>query len=163
VGGLTNTLNWKNFDFMALLQFSYGNEILNYNRFFFEHGGERTTGYSSQQLDRWQQPGDITDIPRMAKVNYNSGTLRPSRHVEDGSYLRMKNISLGYTVPSSIASKIGMNRLRFYVSSQNLFTITNYTGLDPESTVDSSSTVSGTDLAVMPQPRVLMGGVNITF
>ncbi|MFZ1807967.1 MAG: TonB-dependent receptor [Cyclobacteriaceae bacterium] len=163
VGGLTNTLNWKNFDFTALLQFSYGNEILNYNRFFFEHGGERTTGYSSQQLDRWQQPGDVTDIPRMAKVNYNSGTLRPSRHVEDGSYLRMKNISLGYTVPASIASKIGMNRLRFYVSSQNLFTITNYTGLDPESTVDSSSTVSGTDLAVMPQPRVLMGGVNITF
>ncbi|HNP06951.1 MAG TPA: TonB-dependent receptor [Cyclobacteriaceae bacterium] len=162
VGGLTNTLNWKNFDFTALLQFSYGNSILNYNRYFFEHGGERTTGYSSQQLDRWQQPGDITDIPRMSNVNYNT-SFRPSRHVEDGSYLRMKNISLGYTVPTSIASKAGMSRLRFYVSSQNLFTITNYTGLDPESTVDSSSTVSGTDLAVMPQPRVLMGGVNITF
>lgn len=162
VGGLTNTLNWKNFDFTALLQFSYGNKILNYNRYFYEHGGERTTGYSSQQLDRWQQPGDITDIPRMARVNYNT-SYRPSRHVEDGSYLRMKNISLGYSVPASIASKVGMSRLRFYVSSQNLFTITNYTGLDPESTVDSSSTVSGTDLAVMPQPRVFMGGVNITF
>ncbi|MEP2667492.1 MAG: TonB-dependent receptor [Cyclobacteriaceae bacterium] len=162
VGGLTNTVNWKNFDFTALLQFSYGNSILNYNRFFFEHGGERTTGYSSQQLDRWQQPGDVTDIPRMANINYST-SYRPSRHVEDGSYLRMKNISLGYTVPASIASKAGMSRLRFYVSSQNLFTITNYTGLDPESTVDSSSTVSGTDLAVMPQPRVLMGGVNITF
>lgn len=162
VGGLTNTVNWKNFDFTALLQFSYGNSILNYNRFFFEHGGERTTGYSSQQLDRWQQPGDVTDIPRMANINYST-SYRPSRHVEDGSYLRMKNISLGYTVPASIASKAGMSRLRFYVSSQNLFTITNYTGLDPESTVDSSSTISGTDLAVMPQPRVLMGGVNITF
>jgi len=162
VGGLTNTVNWKNFDFTALLQFSYGNSILNYNRFFFEHGGERTTGYSSQQLDRWQQPGDVADIPRMANINYST-SYRPSRHVEDGSYLRMKNISLGYSVPASIASKVGMSRLRLYVSSQNLFTITNYTGLDPESTVDSSSTVSGTDLAVMPQPRVFMGGVNITF
>ena len=98
----------------------------------------------------------------MANINYST-SYRPSRHVEDGSYLRMKNISLGYSVPASIASKVGMSRLRFYVSSQNLFTITNYTGLDPESTVDSSSTVSGTDLAVMPQPRVFMGGVNITF
>jgi len=98
----------------------------------------------------------------MSHVNYNT-SYRPSRHVEDGSYLRMKNISLGYTVPGSIASKVGMSRLRVYVSSQNLFTITNYTGLDPESTVDSSATVSGTDLAVMPQPRVIMGGVNITF
>lgn len=162
IGGLTNTLNWKNFDFMAMFQWSYGNKILNYNRFFYEHGGERSTGFSSGQLDRWQKPGDITDIPRMAHINYNT-SYRPDRYVEDGSYLRLKNVSLGYTIPTAMASKLGMTRLRVYVSSQNLLTFTKYSGLDPESSVDSSVTVSGVDLAVMPQPRVFMGGVNITF
>lgn len=162
IGGLTNDLRYKNFDLTAFFQFSVGNEVFNYNRFFYEHGGERTTGYSSQQLDRWQKPGDVTDVPRMARVNYNSN-LRPSRHIEDGSYLRLKNLNIGYTVPKGISNKLGMSNLRLYVAGQNLLTFTKYSGLDPEVSTDASELIQGVDYAVMPQPRIWMGGVNITF
>lgn len=162
VGGFTNNLNYKNFDFMFFFQFSEGNNTLNYGRFFFEHGGERSTGYSAQQLDRWQQPGDITNVPRMASRNY-SADLRPSRHVEDGSFLRLKNISLGYSIPSPVISRIGMSRARVYAAAQNLLTWTNYTGLDPEVSTSPSNLVSGVDIAVMPQPRTYTLGVNLTF
>lgn len=162
IGGLTNDLRYKNFDLTAFFQFSVGNEIFNYNRFFYEHGGERTTGYSSQQLDRWQKPGDVTDVPRMARVNYNSN-LRPSRHIEDGSYLRLKNLNIGYTLPKTISNKLGMSNLRLYVAGQNLLTFTKYSGLDPEVSADAAELIQGVDYAVMPQPRIWMGGVNITF
>ncbi|KEO74493.1 SusC/RagA family TonB-linked outer membrane protein [Anditalea andensis] len=162
VGGLTNTVNFKNFDFMVFFQFSEGNNTLNYGRFFFEHGGERTTGYSSQQLDRWQQPGDITDVPRMASKNY-SADLRPSRHVEDGSFLRLKNTSLGYSLPGVVSSRVGVSRARIYVAAQNLLTWTNYTGLDPEVSTSPTNLVSGVDIAVMPQPRTYTLGLNLTF
>lgn len=161
-GGLSNTLRYKDFDLTAFFQFSYGNYVFNYNRYFFEHGGERTTGYSAQQLDRWQQPGDVTDIPRMASVNYNIN-YRPSRHIEDASYLRLKNVSLGYTLPKPFVAKLGLQQLRFYVSGQNILTFTNYSGLDPEVSVSPSETVNGVDQGVMPQPRVWMGGLNVTF
>jgi TonB-linked SusC/RagA family outer membrane protein len=161
-GGLTNTFRYKAFDLMAFFQYSYGNYVFNYNRFFFEHGGERTTGYSSQQLDRWHNPGDKTDIPRMSHSNYDTN-FRPSRHVEDASYLRLKNVNLGFTVPKSFSSKIGISSARIYVASQNLLTFTKYTGLDPEVSVSPSETVQGVDQGVMPQPRVFMGGINLTF
>lgn len=161
-GGLTNTFRYKDFDLMAFFQYSYGNYVFNYNRYFFEHGGERTTGYSAQQLDRWQQPGDITDIPRMAYVNYNTN-LRPSRHVEDASYLRLKNLTFGYSLPKAIAAKIGASQVRLYVSGQNVLTFTGYSGLDPEVSVNPSETVQGVDQGVMPQPRLWMGGFNLTF
>lgn len=161
-GGLTNNLSYKNFDLTVFLQYSYGNSVFNYNRYFFEHGGTRTTGYMSQQLDRWQKPGDITDIPRMNSKNYDAN-LRPSRHIEDASYLRLKNLSLGYTLPASIASKIKASRIRVYVSGQNVLTFTQYTGLDPEVSGGGSETVQGIDQGVMPQLRTWMGGINLTF
>ena len=162
VGGFTNNITYKNFDFMIFFQFSEGNNTLNYGRFFFEHGGERTTGYSAQQLDRWQQPGDITDVPRMASINY-SADLRPSRHVEDGSFLRLKNTSLGYSLPTELSSRVGVSRARVYIAAQNLLTWTNYTGLDPEVSTSPSNLVAGVDIAVMPQPRTYTAGINLTF
>lgn len=161
-GGLTNTLKYKNFDLMVFFQYSYGNYVFNYNRYFFEHGGERATGYSAQQLDRWQQPGDLTDIPRLSSVNYNTN-FRPSRHIEDASYLRLKNFTFGYSLPGAVAAKIGASQIRLYVSGQNVLTFTNYSGLDPEVSVSPSETVQGIDQGVMPQPRLWMGGLNLTF
>lgn len=161
-GGLTNTFRYGDFDLSAFFQFSYGNYVFNYNRYFFEHGGERTTGYSAQQLDRWQQPGDVTDIPRMANINYNVN-YRPSRHIEDASYLRLKNVSLGYSIPGGVVKRWGLGQIRLYVSGQNVMTFTKYTGLDPEVSVSPSETVQGVDQGVMPQPRVWMGGINVTF
>ncbi|SEL62888.1 TonB-dependent receptor [Parapedobacter koreensis] len=161
-GGLSNNFRYKNFDLTTFLQFSYGNYVFNYNRYFMEHGGEQTYGFMAQQLDRWQNPGDITDIPRMASVNYNTN-YRPSRHVEDASYLRLKNVSLGYALPANLSRKIGASQVRFYISGQNLLTFTRYSGLDPEVSVGGSALTIGIDQGVMPQPRLWMGGLNLTF
>lgn len=162
-GGFTNTLNFKNFDFMFFFQFSYGNKQLHWNRFFLEHGGTRASNYSESQLDRWQADGDATMIPKMNAANYASD-LRPSRFLEDGSYMRLKNISLGYSLPQSLLRTLHLSNLRFYVSAQNLITITNYTGLDPELTGTAATALTqGIEFFSMPSPRTIMGGVNLSF
>jgi hypothetical protein len=162
-GGFTNTLNYKNFDLMFFFQYSYGNKQLNWNRFFLEHGGTRATNYSNSQLDRWQNPGDATMIPKMTAANYASD-LRPSRFLEDGSYMRLKNIAFGYNVPSNLLNKLHLSTLRFYVSAQNLITITKYTGLDPELTGTAATALTqGIEFFSMPSPRTIMGGINLSF
>lgn len=162
-GGFTNTLNYKNFDLTFFFQYSYGNKQLNWNRFFLEHGGTRATNYSTSQLDRWQNVGDITMIPKMNAANYASD-LRPSRFLEDGSYMRLKNISLGYNVPSALATKLHLSTLRFYISAQNLITFTHYSGLDPELTGTASTALTqGIEFFSMPSPRTIMGGLNLSF
>jgi TonB-dependent starch-binding outer membrane protein SusC len=162
-GGFTNNVNFKNFDLSFFFQYSYGNEQLNWNRFFGEHGGTRDFNFMRSQLDRWQQPGDDTMIPKMTAANY-AGNLRPSRFLEDGSYLRLKNISLGYTLPSSVISKVGLSSARVYVSGQNVLTFTEYTGADPELTGTASNRLTqGIEFYSLPQPRIFMGGFNISF
>ncbi|MFP4091928.1 MAG: SusC/RagA family TonB-linked outer membrane protein [Cyclobacteriaceae bacterium] len=162
-GGLTNTFRFKNFDASIFFQYSYGNDQLYWSRFFQEHGGTRNTNFLASQIDRWQQPGDVTMIPRMTNANY-AANLRPSRLVEDGSYLRLKNMSIGYTLPSALTEKLNMTSARFYVSGQNLLTFTNYSGMDPEvNSTASTATTQGVDFYAIPQPRVVMGGFNITF
>ncbi|MFC2186771.1 SusC/RagA family TonB-linked outer membrane protein [Fulvivirgaceae bacterium LMO-SS25] len=162
-GGLTNTINYKAFDAMVFFQYSLGNEQLYWSRFFQEHGGTRNTNFLASQLDRWQQPGDVTMIPRMTNANY-AANLRPSRFVEDGSYLRLKNLSIGYTLPTDVISRIGMGSARIYISGQNLLTFTNYSGMDPEVTSTAGNSLTqGVDFYAIPQPRVFMGGFNITF
>jgi TonB-linked SusC/RagA family outer membrane protein len=162
-GGFTNTLNYKNFDLMFFFQYSYGNKQLNWNRFFLEHGGTRATNYSTSQLDRWQNVGDVTMIPKMNAANYASD-LRPSRFLEDGSYMRLKNISFGYNLPSGFLTKLHLSTVRLYVSAQNLITITKYSGLDPELTGTAATALTqGIEFFSMPSPRTVMGGFNISF
>jgi TonB-dependent starch-binding outer membrane protein SusC len=162
-GGLTNNLRYKNWDLMVFFQYSYGNDQLFWSRFFQEHGGTRDTNFLSSQLDRWQQPGDITMVPRMTNQNY-AANLRPSRFVEDGSYLRLKNFSLGYTLPRGWVDRLGMSSARVYVSGQNVLTFTNYSGMDPEvNSTAANEQTQGVDFYAIPQPRTFMGGFNITF
>jgi len=162
-GGFTNNLSYKGFDLMVFFQFSYGNEQLNMNRFFLEHGGTRSTNYSLSQLDRWQKAGDVTMIPKINAANYASN-LRPSRFMEDGSYLRLKNISLGYNLPSSLLSKVKISSARFYISAQNILTFTKYTGMDPELTGTASNALTqGIEFFTMPQAKTFMAGFNLTF
>lgn len=164
-GGITNDFGYKNFDLTVFFQYSYGNDQLNWNRFFQEHGGTRNTNFLSTQLDRWQEPGDETMVPRLSSSNY-AGNLRPSRFVEDGSYLRLKEATIGYNLPESILGRLGgtISRARFYITGRNLLTFTNYSGLDPEVTGTASTQLTrGIEFYTMPQSRSIVGGFDITF
>lgn len=99
----------------------------------------------------------------MTARNY-AADLRPSRLVEDGSYIRLKNVTLGYSLPPSLTSRLGIQKLRIYASGQNLITITDYTGLDPELTGTASTILTqGIEFFTFPQARVVTGGLTLTF
>lgn len=171
-GGLRNDLTYKNIDLSFFFYFSVGNDVFNMNRFFQEHGGVRGTNWSllKSQMNRWQKPGDITDIPRASTVSNPDGSknndYQSSRFLEDGSFLRLRNVSIGYTFPERIVAKAGITRLRIYANATNLWTLTNYSGADPEGNTaadQTNGTVQGLDFAIPPQPRQIVFGVNLTF
>jgi len=162
-GGINNNITFKGFDFSMFWQYSLGNEQLNWTRFFLEHGGTRNTNFMRSQLDRWQQPGDITDVPKLGAKNYASD-LRPSRLVEDGSYIRLKNITLGYTLPGTLTQKFGIQKLRLYATGQNVLTFTDYSGLDPELTGTAATLLTqGIEFFTFPNPRIFTGGISVIF
>lgn len=171
-GGLRNQFRYRRVDLSAFIYFSLGNDVFNMNRFFQEHGGMRGTnwGLLKSQMKRWQQPGDITDIPRASTLpnadgSYNNG-FASSRFLEDGSFLRLRNLSLGYTAPKRLIAKAGLEYARIYVNATNLFTITNYSGADPEGNTAADythGTVQGLDFAIPPQPRQVEFGINLKF
>lgn len=171
-GGLKNTFKYKGFDLSLFFYFSVGNDVFNMNRFFQEHGGMRGTnwGFLKSQMSRWQKPGDITDIPKASTLpnadgSYNNG-FASSRFLEDGSFLRLRNLSFGYTLPKAWIAKVGIENLRVYVNMTNLFTITSYSGADPEGNTAADythGTVQGLDFAIPPQPRQIVFGLNVTM
>jgi TonB-linked SusC/RagA family outer membrane protein len=164
-GGINSTLTFFGFEFTMFWQYSLGNKQLHWNRFFQEHGGTRNTQFSRSQLDRWQKAGDVTMIPRMTASNYR-GDLRPSRFLEDGTFIRLKNVVLSYSLPSSVTQALSIASARIYVQAQNLLTFTRYTGMDPElnsGADDGFQLVQGVELFAMPQPRTIMAGFSVTF
>lgn len=177
-GGITNTFTYKGVDFGFFFYFQEGNRILNMHDFFLVHGGNQNNiGFIPRQLERWQQPGDVTDIPRLttfrgdptengsATNNYGGNVANlSSRYLEDGSFIRLRNITLGYTLPRHVVERIGVSRLRAYVQATNLLTFTNYGGLDPEvSSQSNNQNTAGYDWATVPQPRTFQLGFNLTF
>ncbi len=164
-GGLTNNLTYKGFDASIFLSFSYGNKIYNHNRFFGEGGGARDAArvIFASNLDRWQKPGDITNTPRPDGINVNNYKDGGSRWLEDGSFLRLKALTVGYTLPKHVSQKVKIDNVRFFAIGTNLFTVTNYTGLDPESSVSSNQNEQGIDLGTPPQPRGIQVGINLTL
>ncbi|NWJ52573.1 MAG: TonB-dependent receptor [Bacteroidetes bacterium] len=177
-GGLTNELKYKNFSLNIFVYFQQGNKIMNMNDFFMVHGGtQNNIGFLPLQLNRWQKVGDITDIPRMTTYsgdptvnggsanNYGGNVASLStRYLKDGSFIRVKNISLGYTIPASITAKLHITKLRANISVSNLFTFTKYDGLDPEvSSQGGNQNTAGYDWATVPQPRTIQVGLNATF
>lgn len=163
IGGLTNNFSYKNFDASIFLQGSYGNDVFHGSRLFLEslQGGDNQIAAVTR---RWKQPGDITDIPRATTDPVASVQNKrvSSRFIEDGSYLRIKNVTIGYTLDGNKFKKERFSSLRMYVSMQNLFTFTNYTGLDPEVNYrGDSNSVIGTDFFTYPQARTFTLGVNL--
>ena len=164
-GGLTNNISYKGFDLGAFFSFQYGNKIYNHNQFFGEGGGARDAAriIFKNNLNRWQKPGDITNVPRPDGVNVNNYLDGGSRWLEDGSFLRLKSLSIGYSVPSSLTKKFKVANLRVYFEGSNLWLLTKYTGLDPESSASSSQNAQGIDLGTPPQPRAVQFGINLTL
>ncbi|MDI9877620.1 SusC/RagA family TonB-linked outer membrane protein [Flectobacillus rivi] len=164
-GGLTNTVTYKGFELSAFFAYQYGNKIYNHNKFFGEGGGARDAArvIFASNLARWQKPGDITDVPRPDGINVNNYRDGGSRWLEDGSFIRLRSLNIGYHLPKAIAKRIGAEAAKVFVNGTNLWLLTNYTGLDPESSASSDQNAQGIDLGTPPQPRSFQVGINLTF
>jgi len=164
-GGLTNNLKYKDFDIGLFFSFSYGNKVYNHNKFFGEGGGARDEAriIFKSNLERWQQPGDQTSLGKPDGVNVNNYRDGGSRWLEDGSFLRLRSLNIGYNVPTQSLGRLGIGSVRVFAQGSNLWTLTKYTGLDPESSANSSQNQQGIDLGTPPQPRAWQVGINVSF
>ncbi|MGI4820494.1 MAG: SusC/RagA family TonB-linked outer membrane protein [Janthinobacterium lividum] len=159
--GITNTLNYKGFDLTAFVQGSEGNKIYNLNRVYTEGGLYSNGNSSTRVLGRWTGAGTSTDVPRAAAGDPNQNLRVSSYFVEDGSYVRLKVLTLGYNFAKPLINRFGGQTLRVYVTAQNLVTLTKYTGYDPE--IGSQAGAYGIDRGIYPQSRVFIAGLNIGF
>ncbi|HEY0808815.1 MAG TPA: SusC/RagA family TonB-linked outer membrane protein, partial [Longimicrobiales bacterium] len=161
-GGVTNTVSFSNFDVSAFVQFSVGNDVFNGNRIYQDQFGSGGDNHTTRALDRWTPTNTNTDVPRAVWGDPNLNTRNSSHFVEDGTFYRLKNLTLGYTLPSSLASKGGFRTARVYVQGYNLITITDYTGFDPEVNSSGQTSVSrGYDFYTLPQARTITFGINV--
>lgn len=164
-GGFTNSFQWRGFDLSAFLQFSHGAEIFNAMRLFADAGGWYLDNQFEHVMDRWQEPGDQTDVPR-ASFNGTSGARElSSRFIEDGSYVRIQEVRLGYDLPQRLAGALSASSLQLYVTGQNLHTFTDYTGFQPDVNSDGSSTNIGlgVDFYAYPVPRAITFGARASW
>lgn len=163
VGGFSNELSWKGFSLSAFFQFSYGNDIFNGTRVYLESMKGSDNQYSSV-LRRWKEPGDITDVPRATNSDRNENNRHSSRFVEDGSYFKLKNLRLAYRLPVRLTTAMKVNRLEVYALAQNIWVLTNYSGMDPEvNYAGQDVTRLGTDFFTYPQAKSLTFGVSMSF
>ena len=163
-GGITNTLYYKRFDANIFFQFSHGNKVLNFTKATLVNmGGDIESNQSVEALRRWRNPGDITDVPRY-ELGSTLNNLHSNRLLEDASYLRLKNLSIGYSLDPRLANKLMLEQVRVYLTATNLWTWTKYTGSDPEvSTLDGSTAAQGIDFFTLPQVRTISLGLNVTL
>ncbi|MCE5174069.1 MAG: TonB-dependent receptor [Bacteroidales bacterium] len=154
--GFNNTLNYKNFDLNFFFQGSYGNSIWNGVR-VSEEGMESTYNQLTSTLCRWNGEGSSYTMPRAIYADPNRNNRASSRWIEDGSYIKLKNLALGYTFNKNWMQKTGAKSLRLFVSADNLLTITKYSGLDPE------VGLWGLDYGVYPTAKTIMFGASIKF
>ncbi len=157
--GWNNDFSYKNLSLNIFIQGSKGGEILNYT--LMELGAlNGRTNVTTDALNRWTPTNTDTDIPQ-ARVSRSFVTS--DRWIDDASYIRVKNISLGYNFPETLLSKISLSSARLYLSGQNLFTITDYKGIDPEVSYSNSSSNIGLDYGSYPNVKSFTLGVNIEF
>lgn len=163
-GGITNTLSFGPLDLTAFVSFSLGNDIYNANRIYMDQYGSGGDNHSTRAMDRWRPDNTNTTEPRAVWGDPNQNTRTSTRFIEDGSFWRLKNLILGYALPSSLASRGGFRSARVYVQGQNVFTVTDYTGFDPEVNYSGLSSIArGTDFYTIPQTRKWTVGMNVTF
>lgn len=164
-GGFTNTLKYAGFDLSIFFVYQYGNKVVSFDRILNEGGGtkDNNRGIFEYNMNRWQHPGDVTDVPRVTSVGNNYGIEQNSRFLEDGSFIRLKTLSLGYTLPEAFSKKLSLQKLRLFVTGTNLLLFTKYSMPDPESVNTSEQNARGIDVGTPPQPVSLQGGLTLTL
>ncbi|MBC5993637.1 SusC/RagA family TonB-linked outer membrane protein [Pontibacter cellulosilyticus] len=158
-GGLNNTFKWKGIELSAFIYFIEGNDIYNQTSQILDSDGLRY-GFNQSDvvLDHWRQPGDISMRPfPIAGSGNNNAHGTSTRYLEDGSYIRLRNVVLSYNLPKPFISKAGLSSVRVYLQGQNLVTITDYTGFDPE------LAENGTEFFRYPNGRIATFGVDFGF
>jgi TonB-dependent starch-binding outer membrane protein SusC len=160
-GGLNNTIDFRNFSLRFFIQFQYGNDIINGMRYSLE-GMTGTDNQAITTLKRWRKQGDVTDMPRALRTD-DRNTAGSSRWIEDGSYARLKFVTLSYQFPRTLIQKFKLKGLDVFFTANNLFTWTNYTGADPEIAIGSNPAFIGIDRGLTPQTRGYTFGVNVRF
>ena len=163
--GFTNNFSYRNFDLTIFLQGCYGNDVFNYTRVW----GEKMSVTSGNQMasvnKRWTPENVNTSMPRYAQADPNNNERVSNRFVEDGSYMRIGTLTLGYSVPPVLLKKLKVvTQLHVYFSAQNLYTFTHYSGLDPEiGSYNGNPLLTGVDVGRYPVPKTFTGGLNLEF
>ena len=134
--------------------------MINANRLIFENGSKQNLNLLATYSDHWSESNPNSDIPR---IGANGMNVYSSRVIEDGSFIRLKTLSVGYTFPRSVLRKMHFDTMRVYLSADNLFTITNYSGPDPEVSTRNSVLTPGFDWSAYPRSRGITAGVSFTF
>lgn len=168
-GGFNNSMEYKGFDLNILMSFVYGNDVFNGGGRYQSANGDWFDNQTVDQMNRWQNPGDITDVPQ-ARLGESNGTNNSSRYLSDASYLRIRNVNFGYNFPASVLRKARLSAMRIYLGVQNLYTFTNYKGWDPEvnytgtgRSTQNTNIIQGYDFYTAPQARTYTLGVNLSF
>ena len=154
--GLNLAVNFKGVDLSASVYASMGNEILrNYER------QQPLANLLAYRIERWTGPGSTNEHPRLTTASNNNSAIS-DYFIEDGSFVRLKNLQLGYTFPAQLTNRIGLNSFRLYISASNLITLTKYMGYDPDFS-SGDPVASGIDYGFYPQPRIYSAGLNLKF
>jgi hypothetical protein len=158
-GGLTNRITYKGLSLEVFFQGQWGNQVLNNNGFFMESSASAGWNNMQSQLDRWTTPGQITRVPRPYEggTEPGSSTIQTfsTKQLENASYIRLKQVTIGYDLPSGLVRKLNMSQVRVFAQAINLLTWTAYTGLDPE--------ILFTEIGRYPQSKQITGGIQIEF
>ena len=160
---------WWIFDYNVSFQGSYGNKIFNLTKYYTD--GNREYNYSTRRLNAWSEENSSSSETQLGYTNYDNWDLPSSAYVESGSYLRLKDLVIGATLPDNLTKKLKINKLRIYGEIQNVFTITNYSGFDPEvgnkndgsNGGDNNNLDLGVDRGTYPQARTFLCGLNFAF
>ncbi|MEI6948152.1 TonB-dependent receptor [Paraflavisolibacter sp. H34] len=160
-GGFNNSFDYKNFGLRFFIQFQEGNNVINGLRYYLE-GMTGTENQAITTLKRWRKQGDVTNMPRALRTDTRN-TQASTRWIEDGSYARLKFVTLNYRFPQALVKKVRMKGIDAFVTANNLLTWTNYTGADPEVSIGWNPALIGIDRGLTPQTRGYTLGINARF
>lgn len=164
-GGLTNTFTLGNFSLDFLFSYQFGNKEYDENAFFGDAGGARDAArvIFAEDLAIWKKPGDKTNFPKADGVNVNNYLDGGSLWLENGSFVRLRTLTLSYALPGAVASRLKLQGAKVYVTGSNLLLFTKYRGLDPEASSSTGQNQPGIDLGTPPAPRSIQVGLNLTL